>query len=58
MPNELNSDFLREEYFYLQKAVESSDERALLVKGRSVTASLAAIGAALKEGLLDLLLLA
>jgi len=42
----------------MQKAVESFDERALLIKGWSVTASLAGIGVALKEANPNLLLVA
>jgi uncharacterized membrane protein len=49
MSKESNAVFLREEYFHLQKAVESFDERVLLVKSWSVTASLATFGLALKE---------
>ena len=56
--NDFDASFLREEYFHLQKAVESFDWRELLVKGWSVTASLTAIGMVLKEKSAGLLLVA
>jgi hypothetical protein len=40
-------DLLREEYFKLQDIVESFDERALQIKGWSVTVSLAGMAAAI-----------
>ena len=58
MTNQVNLGFLREEYFHLQSVVEDFDQRALLIKGWSVTASLTAIGIALKEELDFLMLVA
>ena len=58
MTNQVNLDFLREEYFHLKSVVGEFDQRTLLIKGWSVTASLTAIGIGLKEKLDYLLLVA
>lgn len=39
-------EFLRQEYFKLQEAIETFDEKALTIKAWSVTISMAGIGAA------------
>lgn len=44
---EARVDLLREEYFKLQDIIEAFDERALQIKGWSVTVSLAGMAAAL-----------
>lgn len=49
--------FLQQEYFHLQKTVESFDERALTIKGWSVTVSMFGIGAAYLQHVPSLLLL-
>ena len=49
--------FLQAEYFHLQKTVETFDERALTIKGWSVTVSMFGIGAAYLQHLPSLLLL-
>ena len=51
------SGFLQEEYFYLQRTVESFDARALTIKGWSVTVSMVGIGAAYIQSKPALLLL-
>lgn len=58
MTIEKGIDFLKDEYFHLQGAVETFDERALTVKGWSVTVSMVGIGAAFTEKLPFLFLLA
>lgn len=50
--------FLKSEYFHLQKTVETFDERALTIKGWSVTVSMFGIGAAYLQHVPYLLLLA
>jgi hypothetical protein len=55
MPDPISQEFLREEYFHLQKTVEDFDQRTLLIKGWSVTASLGAIGLAFSENVPELL---
>jgi hypothetical protein len=45
----IDTQFLREEYFQLQKAVEEFDQRALTIKAWSVTLSMAGIGAAFTQ---------
>lgn len=49
--------FLQEEYFYLQRTVESIDARALTIKSWSVTVSMLGIGAAYIQSIPVLLLL-
>jgi hypothetical protein len=56
--HDIDRDFLRQEYFQLQKAVEDFDQRSLTMKGWSVTASMAAIGAAFTQTTPALFLLA
>ena len=56
--HDIDRDFLRQEYFQLQKAVEDFDQRSLTMKGWSVTASMAAIGAAFTQATPTLFLLA
>lgn len=51
------TEFLQEEYFYLQRTVESFDARALTIKGWSVTISMVGIGAAYLQSKPVLLLL-
>lgn len=58
MPEAVDMDFLRQEYFALQATVESFDEKALTIKAWSVTLSMAAIGGAFIEAEPALLLLA
>jgi hypothetical protein len=55
---DVDQDFLRQEYFQLQKTVEDFDQRALTIKGWSVTASMAAIAAAFTQSAPALFLLA
>lgn len=50
-------EFLRQEYFRLQEAVETFDEKALTIKAWSVTLSMAGVGAAFLEHAPTLLLL-
>jgi hypothetical protein len=57
MPN-LDMDFLRQEYFHLQKTVEEFDQRALSIKTWSVTVSMAGIGVAITQKAPIILLLA
>ena len=45
-PPPLDIEFLRQEYFRLQEALEKFDEKALTIKAWSVTLSMAGIGAA------------
>jgi hypothetical protein len=47
LSSETRVDLLREEYFKLQDIIESFDERALQIKGWSVTVSLAGMAAAI-----------
>ena len=47
LPAATHIELLREEYFKLQEIVETFDERALQIKGWSVTVSLAGMAAAL-----------
>lgn len=54
---EHQSGYLREEYFYLQRTVESFDTRALTIKSWSVTVSMVGIGAAYLQSKPSLLLL-
>lgn len=54
----IDRDFLRQEYFQLQQAVEDFDQRSLTMKGWSVTASMAAIGTAFTQTAPTLFLLA
>lgn len=54
---EKGMSFLQAEYFHLQKTVESFDERALTIKGWSVTVSMFGIGAAYLQHVPYLLLL-
>jgi len=42
-------EFLRQEYFHLQKTVEDFDQRALSIKTWSVTVSMAGIGVAITQ---------
>jgi uncharacterized membrane protein len=58
MSHQVDCDFLREEYFHLQKSVDDYDQRTLTMKGWSVTASLAAVGAAFTQKAPSLLLMA
>ena len=52
------ADYLKDEYLFLQKAVEDFDARALTIKAWSVTFSAAAIGLAYKDDERLLLLVA
>ena len=52
-----DAEFLRQEYFQLQEAIEKFDEKALTIKAWSVTISMAGIGAAFTETVPILLLL-
>jgi hypothetical protein len=54
---EKGMSFLQAEYFHLQKTVETFDERALTIKGWSVTVSMFGIGAAYLQHVPYLLLL-
>lgn len=56
MCNEIDMEFLRQEYFHLQDTVESFDEKSLTIKAWSVTLSMAGIGAAFTAKV-DILLL-
>lgn len=58
MSQEIDREFLREEYFHLQKTVEDFDQRTLMIKNWSVTVSIAAIGTAFTQKTAILLLLA
>lgn len=57
MSNEIDKEFLRQEYFHLQDTVESFDEKSLTIKAWSVTLSMAGIGAAFTARIELLLLL-
>jgi hypothetical protein len=46
MPSQIDVEFLRQEYFHLQKTVEDFDQKALTIKAWSVTLSMAGIGTA------------
>jgi hypothetical protein len=54
----IDPQFLREEYFQLQKTVEDFDQRALTIKAWSVTLSMAGIGAAFIQKTPSLVVLA
>jgi hypothetical protein len=53
----LDKEFLRQEYFHLQEAVEKFDEKAITIKAWSVTLSMAGIGAAFLKSIPVLLFL-
>lgn len=55
---EFDKEFLRQEYFHLQKTVEEFDQRAITIKNWSVTVSIGAIGTAFTQKMPVLLLLA
>ncbi len=57
MSNEIDKEFLRQEYFHLQDTVESFDEKSLTIKAWSVTLSMAGIGVAFTAKIELLLLL-
>ena len=57
MSNEVDKEFLQQEYFHLQDTVESFDEKSLTIKAWSVTLSMAGIGAAFTTKVELLLLL-
>jgi len=57
MNDNIDKDFLREEYFHLQTKVESFDAKTLTIKSWSVTLSMAGIGAAFTTKVSLLLLL-
>ena len=46
MSKKIDLEFLRQECFHLQNAVDSFDEKALTIKAWSVTLSMVGIGAA------------
>lgn len=49
MDIEKKIDILKEEYFHLQNTIESFDQKALSIKGWSVTLSMAGIGLAFTQ---------
>ena len=49
MDKQVDMEFVRSEYFHLQKTVEDFDQRALGIKGWSVTVSMAGLVAAFTE---------
>jgi len=53
----LQMEFIRQEYFHLQEAVEKFDEKELVIKGWSVTLSMGGIGVAFLRGASELCLL-
>ncbi len=57
MSKKIDLEFLRQEYFHLQSAIESFDEKALTIKAWSVTLSMVGIGAAFTAKMPLLLLL-
>lgn len=57
MNEEIDKEFLRQEYFHLQNTVESFDEKSLTIKAWSVTLSMAGIGAAFTSKVALLLIL-
>jgi hypothetical protein len=58
MARQIDLEFLRQEYFHLQKTVEDFDQRTLTIKAWSVTVSMAAVGAAITQKAPILLVLA
>jgi hypothetical protein len=58
MPKQIDPEFLKQEYFHLQKTIEDFDQKSLTIKAWSVTLSMAGIGAAFSQKVPVILLLA
>jgi hypothetical protein len=58
MTSQIDMEFVRQEYFHLQKTVEDFDQRTLTIKAWSVTVSIAGVGAAFTQKASVLLILA